>query len=112
MIKAEVHSDDHVVEHNFDATKWFRLATDENIIKLAQCGWGGDYPADNVAIFMAEQDSGVADVFKYLELIAKDPMKKDCHGFECHVDEEQARSWIAKHRPHLIDKLSPEELEE
>jgi len=109
MIRAEVHSDDHVIGRRFDATRWFEKATDEDITKLAHCGWGGDYPADNVAIFMAEHDEVVADVFKYLELLANDPMKKDCHGFECHIDEEQARSWIAKHRPHLLDKLSLEE---
>ncbi|KKL23440.1 hypothetical protein LCGC14_2425330, partial [marine sediment metagenome] len=69
-IKAECHSDDRVREANFDATPWFVQASAESIGDLARCGWGGDYPADGVAQFMAEQDREVGKVFQYLDLVS------------------------------------------
>jgi len=49
MIRAEVHSDDYVRQVKFDATKWFESASDQEIINLINCDFGGDYPADSVA---------------------------------------------------------------
>lgn len=43
-IKAEVHTDDHIYEVNFDAEPWFAQASDKEILEVAECGWGGDYP--------------------------------------------------------------------
>lgn len=97
-ISAEVHSDDHVIETTFDASRWFAQASDDEILKLARCGWGGDYPADDVALFAAGYDADVKKVFDYLELVGH---KKDRPGFECHVNEDSAREWLEIHRPNI-----------
>lgn len=105
MIKAECHSDDRVRKANFDATPWFVQASAESIGALAKCGWGGDYPADGVSHFMAEHDEEVGKVFQYLELVAD---KKDAPGFECHVDEADALTWLRKNRRALAITLEEE----
>jgi len=101
-IKAKCYSDDHCVEVAFDAARWFQQANDKDIIDLAGCGWGGDYAADAVAVYMAASDEHVAYMFKYLE--ARNG-RRDAPGFECHVDEVAARVWLATHRPELLERL-------
>ena len=49
-VKAECHSDDRICECPFNAIPWLKKATYEEIEALHLCGWGGDYPADEVAI--------------------------------------------------------------
>jgi len=97
MIKAECHSDDHNVEVNFDATTWFKQASDKDILDLDGCGWGGDYPADEVAEFIGNHNKRIAEMFRYLEIVRD-------QGFECNVDEASARKWLKKNRP-VIEKL-------
>jgi hypothetical protein len=97
MINAECHSGDFAVEVNFDATKWFEQATDKAIVDLIDCGWGGDYPADDVAMFMADDNQTIEDMFKYLEL--RNPI--DCFGFECNVNPDDAMTWLKNNRPEI-----------
>ncbi|KKM66692.1 hypothetical protein LCGC14_1124680 [marine sediment metagenome] len=97
-IKAECHSDDRVREASFDAAPYFVQASAESIGALAECGWGGDYPADYVAQFMAEHNKEVRLMFKYLDLVSD---KKDAPGFECHVDEADAMAWLKENRKAL-----------
>jgi len=97
MIKAECHSDDFAVEVSFDATEWFERATYKAILDLISCGWGGDYPSDDVAIFMADKNQEIAYMFKYVELRSK----IEHLGFECHVDEDDATEWIKSNKPSL-----------
>ncbi len=78
MIQARCYSDDRNVDVEFDATLWWAQASEEQKQALRDCGWGGDYPADEVAIFMADHDEGVKRMFTYLEIIDI--------GFECHVE--------------------------
>ena len=105
VIRAEVHSDDYVFEIDFDAGPWFACADDEEIIALAKCGWGGDYPADAVAIGMTEVPA-IAEMFHYLERIADLRSHKDMSGFECHVNEEDALKWLEEeNRPDLLDQV-------
>jgi hypothetical protein len=66
-IKAECHSDDRAVEVDFDALVWFQNASDDEISNLIRCGFGGDYPSDEVAIWTAERNEDVATMFKYIE---------------------------------------------
>lgn len=100
-ITADVHSDDHKMNVQFDARLWFMQADDKDIIDLAQCGWGGDYPADAVATFMAGQQDDVQAVFDYIVAV-KTQINGDTMGFECHVDGAQAMNWIRQQRPSLI----------
>jgi len=110
MIKAECHSDDRNVEVSFDAVPWFKVASKEDIMELATCGWGGDYPADDVAIFMSDHEQPhIADMFKYLEIIHGDPSKKDAQGFECHVDRDDALVWLKTNRSDVYELLAKDE---
>ncbi len=97
-IKAECHSDDRVIEATFDATPYFVQASAKSITALAECGWGGDYPADYVAQFMAEHDEEVSKVFQYLDLVGD---QKDAPGFECHVDEADTMAWLRENHKAL-----------
>lgn len=105
-VKAECHSDDRAVEVDFDARKWFEQATDKDILALAKCGWGGDYPADHVAEHAAEidKDREVRKMFKYIHLINKAHEDTDGEvcGFECHVDQEDAIMWVKKNRHGIL----------
>jgi hypothetical protein len=66
MITTEVHTDDYVAEAKFDAEPWFQQATDKQILALAGCQFGGDYPADEVAQWFDGKHEEVSDVFRYL----------------------------------------------
>jgi hypothetical protein len=92
-IEAECHADDYVFTAKFNAVPWFKQAFDSEILKLAACDWGGDYPADAVAHFMSDIDSDIADMFGYLG-------KKDV-GFECHVDADPAMAWLGDFKTNL-----------
>lgn len=102
MIHAEAHDDNHVLEIDFDAIPWFKQASDEAVRKLAECGWGGDYPADEVAIWSTDQNEGLAAMFKLIETLANTASK--C-GFECHVDEDDALAWLQRNRPELWQEI-------
>ncbi len=98
MIQAKVHSDDWAAEATFDATPYFEQAGDEELKELAECDYGGDNAADDVARFFEDTDEGVAFVFKYLDA-------RGGQGFECHVDVKQAEAWIRANRPGLAKDL-------
>jgi len=98
-VKAEVHSDDRVFEIDFDATDWFCQASDEEIVDLIGCDWGGDYPADAVAQFYEGTNAEIGTLFSYLSSIKN--TRKAC-GFECHVDGATAVEWLRKNKPHLL----------
>ena len=107
-IPAEVHSDDHKVTANFDAVAYFVQASDDELVGLVDCGFGGDYPADEVAQFMADLDEGVERVFMYLSFEPEHFGEKV--GFECHVDQRPALLWIKAHRPTAYQRLLVEDL--
>ena len=98
-IKAKAHSDDRVYEVDFDAEPYFRNANAEAILQLAKCGWGGDYPADNVVLYVAEKslNDNVVAMFGYLER----KNKTADVGFECRVDRESAMRWLKDRMPLL-----------
>ena len=97
MIKAEVHSDDYVVQTYFDATCWFNAATDKEIVDLIRCEWRGDCPADVVAL--GSPNANMDLMLWYLRARAKANVVM---GFECSVDEQQAEEWLKQHRPYLL----------
>ena len=109
VIPAEAHSDDRVFEVPFDAQEWFKQAADEEILRLAESGWSGDYPADSVAHFMAERHPPLAKLFEYLEHIATLPSKKDLRGFECSVDDEAAMTWLRQFKTELATKIKADD---
>lgn len=99
-IPAECHSDDHRVEIDFDAVDWFRQASAEEIADLADCEWGGDMPADEVARFFSGNVTG--RLFKYLDFDPVMSFSDDKVGFECHVDDEAAIAWLKANRPECV----------
>lgn len=111
-IEAEAHSDDRAVEISFDALDWFRAASQKDIIELLKCdigasSIGGDYGSDAIAIFMAETNSDLADMFKYNEI--RHRIDRDV-GFECHVvDYESAIEYLCKSRPGIFESSEWEE---
>ena len=96
-IQADAHSDDQAVYIKFDALAWFREVSAENILALAQCGWGGDYPADTVVLYTRNNENEKR-LFSYLHIHPK-------MGFECHVNEDNAMAWLADNRPEVHDLL-------
>lgn len=93
MIKAKAWSDDRVIECEFDATPWFEQATWDDVEDLRNNGFRGCYKADEVAIYCAQFNTKLADLFKYLELIASSRAHKDMSGFECCIDEGSYSEW-------------------
>ena len=108
IIKAEVHSDDYDQEVDFDAAAWFEQASDKEITDLAECGWGGDYPADYVAKWFEDTNPDIAEVFEHC---------RHTHemGFECHVEAEDVYEWLEANRPGLVAAVretDPDEMED
>ena len=101
VVKAEVHTDDGLDQAYFDAALYFAdpYTTDGDLLELAQCGFGGDYPADNVARYFEDKDCDVTVLFRHHDALVGTPRET---GFECHVDPEDALAWIRKHRPYII----------
>jgi len=93
VIPAECHDDHHAHEVEFDALEWFEQATPEQIDALRNVDWGYEYPADEVGIFMAERVPALADMFSYIESVAK--TRQSC-GFECQIDGDAADDWVRK----------------
>jgi hypothetical protein len=103
MIHAKAWSDCRQFEIEFDATLWARQASDEAIIALGACGFRGDYPADDVVMFMADNgDEKAAALFEFLKIVTRQPFSGDTNGFECEVDSCDLLSWLAANRPNIL----------
>jgi hypothetical protein len=98
IIPAEVHRDDWHFSASFDALLWFQQASDDDIRALAECGWGGDYPADDVARHVSDTNADV-------ERVLDNTTCEEGMGFECHVNETMARAWLKEHKLALHDEL-------
>lgn len=98
-IRAEAHSDDFAVEVEFNALQWFEQASQQDILALCECEWGGDYPADRVAEFMAEHDTMLESMFEHI--FVYNESHKDHIGYECHVNSEDALRWLKDRMPDL-----------
>jgi hypothetical protein len=94
-VTAECHDDDWVYEaKDFDCTPWFEQASDEELLALIECGFGGDYGADKVAEFFDGKIDAITDMFAHKR-----------GGFECHVDETTAWQWLIANKPHVIEEI-------
>ena len=101
VIDCEAHTTDNRIEVDFDAAPWFENATDEKIAELRAIRFGGEPAADELLKSHAGIHDGVRRMLAYLSMNPKLP-DGELVEFECHVDEQDAESWIAAHRPHLI----------
>lgn len=102
MIQGKCRSDDYNVEIEFDATAWFEQASEADIIKLAECQWGGDYPADAVSEFFSDQET--SRIFDY---VSNHPAKlsNNAVGHETYVDSDQAVRWLEENRPEIAKAI-------
>jgi len=96
-VQATVWSDDRNLEATFDAAPWFAQATPEDVLALAAIGWRGDQQADVVAEHVAQLNAEVRAVFDYVGML---PTKLEI-GFECEVEEDDARAWLQMHNRNL-----------
>lgn len=112
VIPAKCHSDTHHIQIDFDAVEYFSQCDFQDVVDLANCQWGGDYPADRVAEWFKETTTKT--LFTYLDCIAESPACEDMRGFECEVDDEAATKWLRENRPDVYlyvhrDKLPGKE---
>jgi hypothetical protein len=101
MIRAKCYSDDFTFETEFDAEPFFLQASNIEIVNLARCGWGGDYPADAL-VYYFENMAGYEDITQLLSYISV----KDNMGFECHVQKDDVLKWASAKRPDLFAQLN------
>lgn len=101
LIRAEVHSDDRVLESSFFANDWFLQASDAEILALANEGWGQCEEADSVA--QAAESMGVTRVFDYIH--AHNAGNLEPIGFECTINVADALAWLRRTRYGVWAKL-------
>jgi hypothetical protein len=92
-VKAEVYSDDFAMSATFDCAHFLDSATEPELLQLVACGFRGDFRADVVAHFMADYDCDVRAILTYVE--------REQLCFEVAVNANEARAWLAKHRPEV-----------
>jgi hypothetical protein len=96
-IRAEMHSDDHVHEVEFDAEDYFKEAADEDLHNLIGINFRGDYASDKVAEFFEESIPEIKECLEYCR------HSNGNIGFECRVNKEDAMRWLWKNRPKILD---------
>lgn len=106
VIPAEAHSDDHVIEVEFDSEAWFESASDDEIRALAGIDWGGDYEADQIALTLSEYDEDLKSLFDYLYLRNNREHAHPKIGYEVHVREAAALDWLSTKKPVLYAELA------
>lgn len=95
-VTCEIYSDDRRYHlRDVDATPWFKQASVVDMLRLAECGYGGDYPADEVAHWLCATNGDVANLMDYVTHVPD-------MGFECRVNRDQARAWVAGALPRPV----------
>lgn len=106
-VTAEIHSDDHRAQTDFDAARWMLKASDDEILALASIKWSGDQEADVVAEESRAWNTDVNAVFTYLESLSDIQSDfDDAVGFEVSVDEDEALRFLRAFRYPLYVKLA------
>jgi hypothetical protein len=98
VVEANCHSDDWEYETIFNASSYFAAASDEKILELAREAWGHDYASDEIVYYFEERNPEIDKLLAHTRKTAG-------IGFECEVDPEQARAWVALKRPHLLQAV-------
>ncbi len=107
-VTARFFSDDHVFDFEFDASAWMAQAGDQALTAVFNCGFGGDYPTDDIGLWMeAQRDEEFVEAFVYINAI----QKRKTLGFEVKVDGEDYCNWLQLHRPALLAKCLCERYE-
>ena len=99
-VLAEVHSDDRRAEAEFDSRPILAQIDHGWLLDIARCDWGGDKPADDIALMAEKFDDGVRAVLEYMRTA-------EC-GFECTMHGEGVMTWLKDNRPDTWDWLMSE----
>lgn len=100
-IAADFYTDDRAVAFNFDAAAWASHADSEALKALCDCGFGGDYPSDAIADWMAAQgDEAFINGFRYLD--ARNSASRQTTGFEVHVNKKDFGEWLLANEPAVL----------
>lgn len=101
LIRAEAHSDDHVIEAPFEAHAWFVTASDADVLELVSEEWGYCEVADSVAL---DHETGprLSLLFEYIH--SKNAIQREI-GFECSVNEDDAMAWLRRERAGLWARI-------
>ncbi len=102
QVQGFVYADDRLFDATFDTIPWFEQATDDEILALAKINFGGGPEADAVAEWFDEKLRRVEVVLEYCEHTTRGP--GPIVNFTAEIHSEAAVEWIAKHRPHLLEK--------
>jgi len=89
MITGYVHTVDHMVKFDFDATAYFEQASLEEVINLAQGHWGADCDAGHpiAAYFIKQEEPQFLTFASYLA------MEEDLE-YEVVIVEKEALAWL------------------
>lgn len=102
MINTSLFSSDHKTQVGFDATPWFKQASDKDIQQLIDNKFGFCEKANEVAERMAILNPKIADVFIYVH----NKSKVEDVVVECYIDPDDANAWISEHRPELLGETA------
>jgi hypothetical protein len=89
MITGYLHTVDHMVKFDFDATAYFEQASLEEVIRLAQGHWGADCDAGHpIAVyFIKREDPQFLTFASYLAL-------EENLEYEIVIVEKEALAWL------------------
>jgi hypothetical protein len=91
QVMATVQDDDDGSFLDFDVVLYLAQASKKELVALRDCGWSGDYPADEVAWFCTKFNE---DLERFM-----DDVEKTGTGFEVSINEERAEAWLTENRP-------------
>ena len=99
-IRAEAHSDDRLVEIEFNAAPYFTSELKNGNLKvvieaLDGCDFGCDYPADTVVEFFADNET--KRLFDYMNFKG---------GYECNIKKEDVVAWLNEFAPETMANYS------
>jgi hypothetical protein len=105
VIPAHARSHDKALTADFDATRYFEQADDEDLMELAKRGFRGGYPAWTMAEALAPREPALRELLDAVIAASERGEVVGFVGFDCGVDEEAARDWIRAQRPELHERI-------
>ena len=101
MIKGTIRTSDSERTVLFDATPFFAVCAEEDLVALSDADFIGPL-ATHVAEACTSGDKELEALFEYLSLAAHDNPALTCESTCSRAD---ALSWLTKHRPQEADRL-------
>jgi hypothetical protein len=110
-IAAEIHSDNRLYEVRFEAVQWFKKASDQDILDIAEVDWGnkktnwGCQSTAEIALSAKKKNPEIAVLLEY----TSQTQDTWCpQGYECTVDGDDAMAWLKVKRPALHARIEAE----